>query len=352
MNGIIKTLCPVAVAAIVSAAVSCSSDKERDVYLKSLDLEIETLSYADSLNIDQYDLFQAHDIVKTEDDWLILSTTKGDYHLLFINLAKPEEHFFGLRRGRGPGEMVQGDRIHKRGEYAYLYDVNNATCIRIDCSETIRQKTIVADTVAVFNQGTSKPVYMTTCGDDGFISGNMSDLSMWYSYYDAHGNILSNVPKFECDGIQDEERLFSLMMSTFYVSNPAGTKVCVASVLTPSLSFSDVHSGILTEYRRYELAESESDYSYFMPDAKSRFNGISADDRNVYLIYSGRKLRNDVLPVDECNHLIVYDWDGTPVRHFKLNRNVSSIHIDGNDLWCTSTYPESCVYRFKLPKEE
>ena len=125
--------------------------------------------------------------------------------------------------------------------------------------------------------------------------------------------------------------------------------MCVASVLTPSLSFSDVHSGILTEYRRYELAESESDYSYFMPDAKSRFNGISADDRNVYVIYSGHKLQNDVLPVDECVDLIVYDWDGTPVRHFKLNRNVSSIHIDGDDLWCTSTYPESCVYRFKMP---
>ena len=69
MKGIVKTLYCVAVAAIVSAAVSCSSDKERDVYLKSLDLEIETLSYADSLNIDQYALFQANSVVKTKDDW-------------------------------------------------------------------------------------------------------------------------------------------------------------------------------------------------------------------------------------------------------------------------------------------
>ena len=139
MNGIIKTLCPVAVAAIVSAAVSCSSDKERDVYLKSLDLEIETLSYVDSLNIDQYDLFQANSVVKTKDDWLILSTTEGGYKLLLVNLANPDEYFFGIRRGRGPGEMVQGGSLHKRGEDAYLYDLDNAICIRIDCSNTIRQ---------------------------------------------------------------------------------------------------------------------------------------------------------------------------------------------------------------------
>ena len=348
MKGIVKTLYSVAVAAIVSAAVSCSSDKERDVYLKSLDLEIETLSYVDSLNIDQYDLFQANSVVKTKDDRLILSTTEGGYKLLIINLANPEEYFFGIRRGRGPGEMVQGGSLHKRGEDAYLYDLDNAICIRIDCSETIRQKTIVADTVGIFTQGTSKPVYMTTCGDDGFISGNMSDLSMWYSYYDAHGNILSGIPKFECDGFEGD-RLLSLLLSSKYVSNPAGTKVCVVSVAEPILSFSDVHSGILTEYRRYDLSGSGDGTPYYGPDAISAFHGIAADNRNVYVIYSGHKLQNDVLPVNECNHLIVYDWDGTPIRHFKLNRNVSSIHIDGDDLWCTSTYPESCVYRFKLP---
>ena len=33
---------------------------------------------------------------------------------------------------------------------------------------------------------------------------------------------------------------------------------------------------------------------------------------------------------------------------FYLNCNVCSIHVDGNDLWAASAYPESCVYRFVL----
>ena len=59
-------------------------------YFRSLDVEAENLSYADSLNIEQYNLFQAHSAVKADDGWLIVSSSAGDYNLLFINLSGPD----------------------------------------------------------------------------------------------------------------------------------------------------------------------------------------------------------------------------------------------------------------------
>ena len=350
MKFFLKLMYSTAIAVIIAAIAACSSNKEHDRYLKSLGVKTEILSYADSFNIEQYDMFQVSTAVKMGDDWLILSSSKGDYNLLFVNLAGPE-HFFALRRGRGPGEMIQGGSLHKYGEAAFYYDVNNATCIRIDCAETINRQSLVADTVGIFNQGSSRPVYMTSCGPYVFISGNMSDLSTWYSCYDAIGRILSSVPSINCAGMSgmDERRLSSLMLSSKYVSNPDGTKVCVANVPTASLSFSVVHSGKLTEYKRYEYDVSGTG-DYFGPDAISAFHGIDSDDENVYVIYSGHKMKNDVLPPNECRHLIVYDWDGNPAKHYLLNRNVSSVHVDGDNMWCASTYPESCVYRFEIPR--
>ena len=78
----------------------------------------------------------------------------------------------------------------------------------------------------------------------------------------------------------------------------------------------------------------------------SAFHGIDSDGENVYVIYSG----HNMLPANECRHLIVYDWDGNPAKHYLLNRNVSSVHVDGDNMWCASIYPESCVYRFEISR--
>ena len=93
------------------------------------------------------------------------------------------------------------------------------------------------------------------------------------------------------------------------------------------------HSAVKADDGWLIVSSSAGDYNLLFinlsgPDAISAFHGIDADDENVYVIYSGHKIRNDVLPSNECRHFIVYD---------------------GDTLWCASEYPESCVYRFELP---
>lgn len=334
---------------IAAAAVLYSCSEEQDAYLRTLNIKAEKLEYIDSLNIEQYNLFQAIDNVKIDKDWLLLSASKGDYNLLFVNIVT-SDHFFAIRRGRGPGEIIQGCSLHKCGDDAVYYDVNNAKCIKINSSESIRNRKIVMDTAAIFCDKASRPIYMTSCGADGFISGNMLDTKVWYSYYDKEGKILSSVAALNFDGYaeDDEAHLSSLLLSSKYASNPDGTKVCVASVPTASLSFSNVDSGKLIEYKRYEADIVGTTNGRITPEAISAFQGIVADDKYVYVIYSGHKLKDDVLPPNECRDLIVYDWDGNLVKRYLLNRNVSSVYIEGKTLWCTSTYPEHCVYKFIL----
>lgn len=331
------------IAAIIAAMLSsCSSEK--DPYLRSLKLEAEPLAAVDSINIDQYNLFQVRDVVKLDGDWLLMSSTGGDYKLMFLNTAT-SEHFFAIRKGRGPGEMIGGSSLHECGGRAVFYDRPKSVCIRINAKETIKSQSVVADTISLFD-GPSMPTdFMTTCGENGFISGNVLDDNVWYSYYDRTGEVISSVSALDFEEIsKSRDHKISFLASCKYVSSPDGSRVCVASVGSPSLSFAEVSSGNLSEYKRLAVPPLGGNAS----ETISAFVGIAADDDYVYLTYSGHKLRNDVLPSEESNHLIVYDWDGNTVKHYRLNRNVNSIHVDGNDLWASSTYPESCVYRFML----
>lgn len=349
MSSSITMLQLFAIAAICEAmALSCTGPSENDKYLKSLSLEPELLTAVDSVNIDQFDLFQARAAVAVDGGWLIVSSVQGDYRLLFLN-PETSEHFFAIRKGRGPGEMINGSSLHKNGDGAVFYDSGSAVCVKIRTKESIRSRRVVMDTIGVFAAGASRPVYMTSCGKDGFISGNLLDQDVWYSYYDDRGTILSDVSSLDFEEFSEGDRKVSRMLSSVYASNPDGSKVCVANVVCPSLSFSEVKSGILTEYCRYENPPEGIAAGRITEDCTGAFQDIDADEDYVYLIYSGNKYKGDSLPINECRHLVVYDWGGNPLRHFVLDRNISSVHIDGNSLWGASAYPESCVYRFILP---
>ncbi len=334
--------------AVIIAAMVGSCQTEQDKYLCTLKMESVPLEYIDSINVDQFNLFQARDIVSFGDGWIALSSVEGDKKLLFLN-TETMEHFFAIRKGRGPGEMINGSSLHKYKDGAAFYDSGNATCIKVELKNISDEPQIIIDTIGIFKAGPSKPVYMTSCGTDGFISGNLLDDKVWYSYYDNMGHIISNVKALEIDEFPTGgDNTISQMISSVYASKPDGTRVCVANVICPSLSFSKVESGKLYEYKRHSNAPSGIHNGRLTVESKSAFNSIDADDKHVYILYSGHKISGDVLPVNECEHLIVYDWDGNPVKHYQLNRNVCSVHIDGQSLWCTSTYPESCVYRFKI----
>lgn len=87
---------------------------------------------------------------------------------------------FAVRKGRGPGEMINGSSLHKNGDGAVFYDSGSAVCVKIRTKESISSHTAVMDTIGVFAAGASRPVYMTSCGKDGFISGNLLDQDVWY----------------------------------------------------------------------------------------------------------------------------------------------------------------------------
>ncbi len=332
-------------AAVLLAAVSCTSRYADDPYLRNLKIEEQILSPVDSSDLDMYAYWQPRNVVDTHGGWFVISSVEGDYHLLFVN-PESGEHFYAIRRGRGPGEIVSGCNLHKSGDAVRYYDFTRTKCIELDIEKSVAARAAVCDTVGDFSKG-NRLVYLTSCGNDKFVSGSLADENWWYALYDRQGNFLSGVEAIA--GLsKDRDRALSAMLSTKYASSPDGQHLCVANSATPTISFASVSGDKLQETKRIQ-SSFDAEKQAHGRTAKGYFNGVAADDNYVYILYSGRRITDREMLPNECSHLLVYDWDGNIKHHYVLSRPVCSISLTDDGFYAVSTWPTGKLLRFVLP---
>lgn len=77
-------------------------------------------------------------------------------------------------------------------------------------------------------------------------------------------------------------------------------------------------------------------------------SGIDADEHYVYILYSGKNVKEKMDDAFNCPHLLVYDWDGNPVVHCLLPKSLSDFSIEGNTLYGLSRESIPVVYVYSL----
>ena len=327
---------------LLAAVVSCTSPYADDPYLRSLKIGEQVISPVDSSDLDMYGYWQPRDVVNTYDGWFVISSVDGDYHLLFVNPGSGE-HFYAIRRGRGPGEIVSGADLHKSGNAIRYYDFTRTKCIELDVRKSIAARAAVCDTVGDFSKG-NRLVYLTSCGKDKFVSGSLADENWWYALYDRQGKFLSGVEAIA--GLsKDRDRALSAMLSTQYAASPDGKHLCSANVNVPVVSFASVTEDELKENKRIQ-ASFDGEKEGRARTAKSYFYGVAADDNHVYILYSGRRITDREMLPNECSHVLVYDWDGNIRRHYVLSRPVCSISLTEDGFYAASAWPSGKLLRF------
>ena len=69
----------------------------------------------------------------------------------------------------------------------------------------------------------------------------------------------------------------------------------------------------------------------------------------VYLLYSGKSVEEVGLTAAHSgSHLLVYDWNGVPIVHYKLSKSLIGFSIGDGVLYGLSREKEPIVYTFLL----
>lgn len=86
-------------------------------------------------------------------------------------------------------------------------------------------------------------------------------------------------------------------------------------------------------------------------NAKYGYPDLKTTDNFIYLLYSGRTMDEYPDSFNESEHVLVFDWEGNPVKHYQLDNPVVSFAVSNDDKTLYSLirepYPEIYTYKLK-----
>lgn len=338
----------------VVVVVCACSRKTDDEYLASLPEPERSLAPSDSLDLESIGVLSPTHMIKNG-RWVVIKESQTKYNLAIVNLDSHQK-LDAIPVGRGPGEMTLGDNLYLEGTGATLTDAYKMTMVSLDMSKLKEDHIPRLDTIGTFKTVNNAFSRLRKV-KGGYVSpvptNHTLDDNAWYSLWDVDGYCSDPVSRPQVDGIEKTERTIS---HSFYCSSvvtvhPDKDRFCIGLVRMAALSFAMIENRKLKEVKRVEynrprLYENGGKTSIY---ANRAFSGIASDKDHVFLLYSGREKNGDI-PDYEGNHLIVYDWNGNYVTRYFLLHNVMDIFIDGDELYCLSTYPSCKLFVYRLPK--
>lgn len=83
------------------------------------------------------------------------------------------------------------------------------------------------------------------------------------------------------------------------------------------------------------------------PDSYRGFLDASATENHIYVLYADKHFNEDY---SSGSHVLEYDWYGNPLKHYKLDVEVTSISIDEeeNYLYCTTNEEDGRIIKYEI----
>ena len=340
--------------------VSCQH-RAGDAALAYFGADCTVLAPYDSVKLDDAGILFPTKIFVSEEKAFI---EKGDgKDLLFVLNLQDGSGFSAFRKGRGPGEFIEPTHIDMRGDSLYVYDINQGVWSRVLAGSLRSEGPQVFDTLRSFRTAGMKeddflyvPADAKSAGR-GYVALAVSPY--WYCMVDWAGDKVGGGIAYldveELNGFSAQE-LSAFYMNSATVVSPDNTKVACAVYSGSAISFASVEGTDLVEKKRlvFEaprvLPVRQEGYPLIRHDKECvrGFVKLFADDRHVYGLYSGKLLGDESSPSFECQHVLVFDWEGRPVRRYLLENTVSSISVEKGILYGTSMYPQSRLYKYRI----
>ncbi len=328
---------------------ACGGHRSGDTVLESFGKHAIVLTPTEIIDLESYG-FEMPAEPTVVGDWVALSEAVSiERHISLLNY-RTGEHFPLLLHGRGPGELQNPSFRTVRDSCLILIDQSSRVAVSVPIRLSAEAGRAVMDTIARFD--TAVPYvsrYVPAVGGQ-FITTLFSPTDpCWYALRDSLGNVVSTIPPpaFPVLEKMSPSLLGSFLGSSSIVTNPEGDRVCVAMAPACVLSFSSIEGNSLKEYYRLEACPppivGQGDGSSYAADLRTYFGVSCADGQYIYYLYANKDGFAEI-PGYECEHLLVFDWQGNPCCHYELIYPASGICMYGGKLYCTTTYPESRLY--------
>lgn len=302
---------------------------------------------------DDYLIGRSKGMALLDDSVPCIITKVSDGAFLWLDYPHGRVVPFG-RLGQGPDECLFPSSLHPEGASVGFWDVNRRRYAAYDAgsldeSAKLAPRFTVTDSLFHFE------VY-PLC-DRTFIAAGLYE-DFRFARLDASGRFLEGID--ECPYRDAEERAVSgLIRSDIYQGrlavSPSGDRVVHASLRAEVLAFYRLsREGSVS--RTAQCIGSYPSYSYnsvaMQKNAPVYYLDVSADDRRVYVLYSGRNYEADKEKAFAGDGIHVYDWEGKLLCRLRLDVDIESLCVTsrGDRLYAIALLPNPVLVSFPLPE--
>ncbi|MFP4065466.1 MAG: BF3164 family lipoprotein [Bacteroidales bacterium] len=262
-------------------------------------------------------------------------------------------HSFG-RAGRGPEEFQNPNLIksHNNDVLFYIFELIQNKMYSVNMDFEINQ---LMYSLPNFSGSMFSIKQIVHISDSTFIMVDSTpkgkeifDLKLTDN--DSYGSEIYNL------SFIDNRKNWAVYTGEFGV-NPKANRMVYAYKYFKRLKFIDTESKESKTVIFKEYENKLPDFSDILaPHNKTHYWGLSAQEKHVYLLYSGRT------PIDVSNenrkssgyiYVEQFDWNGNPIRKFKLDRwGYFCVNEDEDTIFLMSNVDEHPFYMYKLPENK
>ncbi len=341
---------------LLSAAILCSISYSSCIFNETASDPLSDFSFIEPthlpvinrIELEQYGIYKPGNIVKFDDKYIIQDQS-DDYLIKAIN-AKESAVYKGFHRGNGPEEFILISSLQVVDSVPFVYDIVKKQLHKLSFNDSVITSEIV------FTLSTEDRPSLVLNTSKGIVESGVFQEG-WIKYSNAKGIQIATLdfPEFSVlDHLTSTDQSI-IYMSTLMAAKPDGNKIAFATQKAGVLAIAEYSEDSLAEIvqKRYfpaDVVKGANGQIAYRKEGKVGFCDISCSNDLIYALYSGKVRETAGSSAFHCQHMLVYDWDGNPVKHFILEQNMLSAKYDSesNKIYGIGYAPEGCILEYDL----
>lgn len=311
----------------------------------------EYITPSRAVDLEKYDILSPFDVIKYK-DWIVFQENVTNNMITFVS-SDFQKHLSCLRQGQGPLEVFQYISTDIIDGQLFVFNSNLRKILKLD----------ILDNDSIDIQLVSSNNKITSCfwnlNRNRFINtSNVMD-KFYYKLEDTSENVISSIPYPEDEALPPDDfiSLNRLYFNTIFTVSPDKTKYAWGASRIAKYGFGRIIDDSLTLDKLLSYSSVKTlgrdnlghGFSVLIFDNSNLMNSIASfsTDKYACFLYSGYAW--DCLgKLGSC--ILVYDWDGTPVKKIDFDENLFTVRFDPKNtlLYGISMNPEATYVEYNL----
>ncbi|HRW62321.1 MAG TPA: BF3164 family lipoprotein [Bacteroidales bacterium] len=266
-----------------------------------------------------------------------------------------------LNSGKGPNEIQRPYKITVTGERTFdIYDIFTKRLLSYDIDDILSEKKSTPFLKEDFKSDTARFLQILRLPDNKFF-GTGIIFGGKYCVVNKKDALCEAFGEYPADEKHNNAgyNILGAAYQGLLELKPDGSKIVWANLKSPILEIIEIKDDKFEVIKKINFGlplydEYEDEMGGFSAEThennKLGFRDINVTNEYIYALYSGRTFEEFDDKAIKCEYILVYDWEGNPLKKMKLERDVNSITVtlDNKYIYAIAETPFPRIIRYTL----